>query len=78
MPAIDSTRRWHTPTDYTWAEFQHAFDIACTDAWEAQLMQDPTIVLPHSVFPDVTAMINPLTGRQVPITRISPFGWERP
>ncbi|TCO57158.1 hypothetical protein [Actinocrispum wychmicini] len=77
MPANDWTHTWDTPLDYTWAEFQRTFEIACTDAGEAKPIQDPTMVLPHSVFPHVTAMINPLTGHEVPITRISPFDWEQ-
>lgn len=40
--------------------------------------RDPAITLPHSVFPFVRAMVNPMTGAEVPIVRISPFGWGKP
>lgn len=72
----------YEPTDYTWQEFQRAFAVACTDAFEEysrhpdpKLSPDPAITLPHSVFPLVSAMVNPITGKIVPITRISPFNW---
>lgn len=66
------------PADYTWSEFRRAFEVACTDAWDENPGSDPTITLPYSVFPEVVAMVNPLTGRDLPIIRISPFGWRKP
>lgn len=91
MTSEISISRWEyvrdQPPDYTWNEFRRSFEAACLDAWEdfwrhpvprpASLSPDPTITLPHSVFPYVTAMVNPATGTEIPITRISPFDWGK-
>ena len=75
----------YQPEDYTWQEFWKSFEIACTDAFEAyqahpapDLSPDPTVTLPYSVFPLIVAVVNPLTGKDIRITRISPFDWGKP
>lgn len=66
---------WIELTPFSWREFYRAWECACVDAWEAD-EQEPTATLPLNVFPDVTGVLNPLTGHVIPIVRVPPFAWD--
>lgn len=63
------------PSPFTWQEFYRQWECACVDAWEAG-RQEPTVTLPLNVFPHGTHVQNPITGKMVEITRVSPFSWD--
>jgi hypothetical protein len=86
LAAIDASEHAavpeEAPADFTFAEFMRAVEIACVESWqscvrypESGRRRNPTIFLPHAVFPTLTWVTNPITGDQVPIKRLSMFDW---
>lgn len=64
------------PAPLSWSEFFQQWEEACHEAWEDG-HQEPEVTLPLNVFPGGAALANPITGRLVPVTRISPFTWVK-
>jgi hypothetical protein len=75
--AYDTGTAGPKPTDFTYTEFWHRFAAHCEKVWRERMLE-ATLTLPDTVFPGLTAIINPTTGRLVEIQRVPTFGVASP
>lgn len=61
---------------FTDADLVRAWDESCTEAY-FRYRQEPKILLPKFLWPQITAMVNNATGKMTDVERYDPFPWNR-